>query len=125
MAFKKEGEKVVASEQFTYKMWLTTIDGTKFGTLEICDPAELVEKTNKFYLVLRLERTGADDLSVAEVSEDFVKNAKVTTSEGLAKLVAANLKDPALFGKPETFHKLGADRAEEAKAVLGAFLRGK
>lgn len=123
MKFARGDDKqVTAREEGNYKMWFTDVGGVRFVTLEPKDPAGLLGKTGKFYIVAKVEREG-DVVTTTGVSDKLVKAANVTTPAELEKLIAGNLGNADLFGGSESYELLGPDRAEEAKAILAAFGR--
>jgi hypothetical protein len=123
MKFTRDAQnRPTLKEESTYKMWLTTVGGSTFATLESKDAKTLLPDPKPSYVVLKIAR---DDnvITAHDLNEKFVSDANVTTPEGLEKLIAANLANPSLLGEKATFDLLTPDRAEEAKSILTAFGR--
>lgn len=125
MSFSRDPQqRPQPKSEMIYKMWLTDINGATFATLEPKDPATLLPNAGKFYEVLKISRQG-NTITAQDISEQFVKDANITTPQALEKLITENFQNPALYGNTATFDLLAPGQTDDAKSILSAFNHDK
>ncbi|HEX3358971.1 MAG TPA: hypothetical protein VHS31_18475 [Tepidisphaeraceae bacterium] len=124
MAFSKDGDTIKPAGRFDWKMWLVDVKGTRFAALEMKNPQFAFGQEAERYAVAKITTTG-DTITITPIKDDFVKNAKITTSKELEDLVGANLENAQMFSDPMTLTKVKDDQKEAVGKVIDAFSQVK
>jgi hypothetical protein len=124
MEFKKDGDTITPSGRFDWKMWTVDVKGTTFASMEMKNPQFAFGQEAERFAVAKLTTTD-DSITITPIKDDFVKNAKITTSKELEDLVGANLTNAAMFSDPLTLTKVKDDQKEAIGKVIDAFSQVK
>src|SRR5262249_23013379 len=94
--FSKDGDTVKASGRIDWKMWTVDVNGTEFASMEMKMPQFAFGSDDERFACAKIARDG-DNIKLQTVKDDFVKNAKVTTSAELQDLIAKNLNNADMY----------------------------
>ncbi|MCS7033274.1 MAG: hypothetical protein NZ561_04660 [Phycisphaerae bacterium] len=98
------------------KGWLSQIKGRTFLTMQAMTNAP----ADAPYVVALIEREG-ETIVARGIKPDFVKENAVESADAFARLVEANVDNPAMYLDPDRYEKTGDADAETVQTILRAF----